>query len=133
MTPTRAIKINCRFSHGGIRTVSTCKSKYCLSNRMDLSVMERIRRGCWECAADHKPEECKGVLLGTQRKILTDLLDVPAEQAVCPLLPYRMGKNQNLRRVLSEDQRKAFAERARAYRFQKKEPLSSAERIGSKG
>ena len=123
MTPAKAIRLNCRFCNGGARAFPKCESRTCALNNKKLSALERIKRYCVECAAGHKPEECNGVLLGTQRKILADLLGVPAERVVCPLLPYRMGKNQNLRWKRSEEQKNLLVERTRQGRLEKKEAL----------
>jgi len=55
--------------------------------------MERIRKYCVECSADHKPGECTGELLGAQKRMLAELLEVTEDQAICPMHRYRMGKN----------------------------------------
>jgi hypothetical protein len=116
MTPSKAIKINCRFCHGGARSFPKCTSEYCSFNRRDLKVMERIRRGCRECAADHAPEQCNGSLLGVQRKILAELLRVSVEAAICPLHPFRLGKNVHLRRSMSEEQKKSALANLRPFK-----------------
>ena len=90
--------------------------------------MERILCGCRECAADHKPEECNGKLVGVQRKILAEVMGVSVEEAICPLHPFRLGKNPNRSWKPSEDQKKTIIERTRAYRLKKKETFSEVER-----
>ena len=64
-------------------------------NNKKLSALERIKRYCVECAADNKPEECKGRLIGTQKIMLAEIMGVSLEAAICPLLSFRFGKNPN--------------------------------------
>ena len=123
ITPKMAIRLNCRFCQGGVQVLPECQN-HCSINGQG-SILSRIKNNCKECAADHKPEECNGQLIGTQREILAEVMGVTLEQAICPLHPFRFGKNPNLRRELSEAERKQVAERGRGYRFQKKEAFSA--------
>jgi len=120
MTPSKAIKINCRFCFGGTPKVQRCESK-CSFNRKDLPTLKRIQAGCLECSADHQPELCTGQLIGTQRRILAEVLGVSVEQAICPLHPFRLGKNPKL---ASAAARRGLSDALRQAQFKKKEPLS---------
>jgi len=95
MTPAKAIRLNCRFCNGGARAFPKCASRICALNNKGLSTLKRIKRYCVDCAAGHKPEECNGQLIGTQRKMLAEIMGVSVEEAICPLLPFRFGKNPN--------------------------------------
>ena len=109
-TPKKALILNCRFCHGGTRNVPKCESTICSFNRVDYPILDRIKEGCYECAANHKPEECTGRLIGTQAKMLSELLGVPENEAICPLWPYRMGNNPKMAR-------KGTADRLRPFQF----------------
>lgn len=94
MTLKSAIRLNCRFCQGGVQTLSKCHSRHCSLNKPGTPI-ERIKAYCQECATDHRPEDCKGVLIGVQRKILAEVMGVSEQEAICPCLPFKLGKNPN--------------------------------------
>ena len=96
LKPRKALAMNCRFCFG-TATGQGCGSTVCSFNAKVLT-LQRIKAGCRECAGDHDPESCTGQLAGWQRRIMADLLGVPVDEVVCPLHPYRMGKDPYSRR-----------------------------------
>lgn len=133
MTPARAIKIECDFCNGFGRPRRPCESKHCaIADRAIKKSLQRIKKYCQDCSTDHRVDDCTGYLIGTQAKWLAAITKQPLTEdgkAQCPLYPFRYGKNPNRNRTVSEDQKKAFAERTRAYRFQKKETFSASARV----
>jgi hypothetical protein len=127
MTPSKAIKMECGVCRRG---QGPCTSKHCALEQSGTS-LQRIKAHCQNCAPDHRTEECTGQIVGTQAKALNALYHVPLidGKAQCPLYPFRYGKNPNLSRVLSADQKKVNAARLQSYRFQKKETFLGPERI----
>jgi hypothetical protein len=115
ITPSRAIKIECKFCNGGM---GSCKSKYCALNRSGKPI-DRIADHCRECAPNNRIEECIGFLIGTQAKMIaafTGQALMEDGKAQCPLYPFRYGKNPNLGRSLSEDQKKKAIANLRPFR-----------------
>ena len=130
MTPSQAIKLNCRFCLSGGRMIPKCESKHCSFNRKGLSSLDRIRCGCHECAANHRPDECKGQIVGIQKTMLAEVMGVSADQAICPLYPYRLGKNPN--RSISAEHLKAFRFTPQQGLPEKKETFSESQRTEHK-
>ena len=120
MTPKRAISITCRVCNGG----KPCHDTKCALNNTALSHILRIKAHCQECATDNTVSECTGKIIGAQAKMQREL---GAESDICPLFPFRYGKNPRRSRKLSEEEKKAFSVRTAGYRFRKKEPLCPPE------
>jgi hypothetical protein len=104
ITPAKAIKIECGVCR---RDRGPCTSKHCALNGTG-SPLERIKAHCRDCSPDHRIEECTGQVIGTQAQAYNSLYQIPLVdgKAQCPLYPFRYGKNPNLSRVLSEEQKK---------------------------
>ncbi len=130
MTPLRAIKVECGTCR---RNQGPCTSKHCALNKAGKS-LERIKKHCRDCAPDHRVEECSGQVIGTQAQALHSLYCIPLVdgKAECPLYPFRFGTNPNLRRVLSEDQKKVLFERGQSYRFREKKAFFCREKENRK-
>lgn len=126
MTPSKAIKIECGVCR---RTQEPCSSKQCIL-RKSGKTLDRIKAHCLTCSPDRQTSNCTGKVIGTQAVAYHSMFGIPLKDgmAECPLYPFRYGKNPNLNRVLSAEQKKAFLERTRQYLFKKKETLSPAER-----
>ncbi len=126
MTPSSAIKIECAVCR---RDRGPCTSKHCALKLAGTS-LERIKAHCRDCAPDHRPEACTGQIIGTQAKALNSLYGIPLVdgKAECPLFPFRFGKNQNIHRTLSEDQKKVNVARLQTYRFRKNAAFSPSQR-----
>ena len=126
ITPSRAIKIECGVCRRG---QWSCQSKHCALRKAG-PILRRIKQHCRDCT-DRRVEECTGQIIGTQARAYHSLYGIPLidGKAECPLFPFRYGKNPNLRRQLSETERKQLAERLKKARFQKKETFPEAERV----
>lgn len=126
ITPLKAIKIECGVCR---RSQDPCNSRHC-SLKKSGSTLERIKAFCATCSPGRQTSNCTGKVIGAQARAYNSLygISIKDDKAECPLYPFRYGKNPNLRRAQSAEQKKAFVERARQYRFEKKETLSPAER-----
>ncbi len=124
ITPRRAIKITCRICSG---SSEPCQSPHCALNRHGTSLWQ-IKRHCVNCAPDHKVDECTGRIVGAQAEMhiaagCEKVQDAPLV-AMCPLFPYRHGKNPNRS---AANRRRRSADTLQGYRFQKKQPLGALE------
>ncbi|HUL00275.1 MAG TPA: hypothetical protein VLX29_05395 [Nitrospirota bacterium] len=108
MKPSNAIRLTCRFCHGGARSIPECKSKSCSLNDISLTAMERIKRYCTECSADHEPAGCSGEFVGSQKIIIADLMCESVDNAICPLHSYRLGRNKKMTREGAVENLKPF-------------------------
>lgn len=121
--PPKAIKIECRLCNGG---ASGCQSAHCVLWRKDIPILQRIKQHCINCAPDNKPEECNGrIILGRARSYIAAGCaqgpDGPyGMTAICPLYPWRYGKNPNKARVMTEEQRQRLIAAGAPYRKAKK-------------
>lgn len=76
MTPSKAIKLECRFCMGDVRR--PCESKVCNLNNKSLSPLKRIKSHCLDCVEmKSEVKNCTGKLL--------------FEERLCYLHPYRQG------------------------------------------
>ncbi len=79
MTPGKAIKLECKWCRGSVRSFK-CDSKICKLNDESLSSLKRIKHHCLDCVESRQEvKECAGKLLHENR--------------LCFLHPYRMGTN----------------------------------------
>jgi hypothetical protein len=89
LTPAQAIKVECGYC-GGRRARSKCGSVDCQLSPMvkHRSHLRRIRAHCYSCVghSHHRAKACDGKVLNP-------------EPHICPLHPYRTGKNPRLRRA----------------------------------
>lgn len=78
MTPSKAIKLECRFCMGNVR--KSCESKVCNLNNKSLSLLKRIKSHCLDCVeTKSEVKHCTGKLLFVER--------------LCYLHLYRDGHN----------------------------------------
>ena len=83
MTPSKAIKLECRWCMGSVKS-STCDSQICKLNNKSLTPLKRIKSHCLDCVESRKEiKDCTGKLL--------------FEDRLCYLHPYRLGKNPRLK------------------------------------
>lgn len=85
MTPSKAIKIECKYCKNGNHF--KCESQECKLNDKKLSALKKIKAHCKTCipSQDYRDvKKCDGKVLGP-------------EPHICPLLPYRLGKNPKLK------------------------------------
>lgn len=124
--PRKAISIECTVCRRGQR--EPCQSIHCRLRQAGTS-LARIRAHCQQCAPNHRVEECTGRIIGTQAKALNVMYGIPVVdgKAECPLFLFRFGKNPNIVRKLSEDQKSVNVARLKSYRFQKKGTFSPDE------
>lgn len=79
MTPTKAIKLECKCCMGDVRGAK-CESEICKLNDKLLSPLKRIRAHCLDCVETRQEiKDCTGKLL--------------FENRLCFLHPYRLGHN----------------------------------------
>lgn len=120
ITPLRGIKITCRICGG-----SPCESKHCVLWRTDIPIMQKIKQHCIDCAPDHNVDECTGRVIGSQAQMhLAAGCEKGPEgrygiTAICPLCPYRHGKNPNRGIAMTEEAKKRIAQMGARYRFQR--------------
>lgn len=82
MTPTKAIKQECRFCNNVPKSI-ICDSKHCQLNNRELSTLRRIKAHCMECVPEKTlaaVRECSGKVFG-------------ADPHTCFLHIYREGHN----------------------------------------
>lgn len=86
LSPSKAILLECRscMNTGAFRG---CTSRDCFLNRPGLSTLKRIKAHCLYCAPE---QTVNGV------KACTGEINGP-EPHTCPLHPYRLGTNPNLK------------------------------------
>lgn len=85
-TPSKAIKLECRWCNGGVRG-SKCDSKMCKLKDNSLSKAKRIKAHCLDCVETlQEVRNCTGKLL--------------SEDRLCYLHPYRFGYNQKKRKQI---------------------------------
>ena len=121
ITPSKAIRIECAVCR---RDRRPCTSMDCTLNSAGKP-LQWIKEHCHECATDHQPEYCAGELVGVQRQILAAVMGVSLEDAICPLHPYRMGKNPKMSAASS---RRALPPALQSAQFKKKETFSEGPR-----
>ena len=79
ITPSRAIKLECKWCMGGTRGMK-CDSEICKLNNKSLTPLKRIKLHCLDCIETRQEvKDCTGKLL--------------SENRLCYLHPYRMGTN----------------------------------------
>lgn len=79
MTPARAIKLECRWCMGSVKSF-TCDSQICKLNNKSLTPLKRIKAHCLDCVETRQEvKNCTGKLL--------------FEDRLCFLHPYRLGHN----------------------------------------
>ncbi len=92
--------------------------------------MERIKQHCVNCAPDHKVDECNGHIIGAQARMhmAAGCARGPdgayGVTAICPIFPYRFGKNPNRQAAATK---RGFGNTGIGTRFQKKQPLAALE------
>jgi hypothetical protein len=118
---SEAVKIECRYCDG---VESECHK--CALGNPELTLKNRIKQFCEMCAPNHNPTECTGNYIGGQARLYAEasLGRVPMVdgKAKCALHSYRLGKELRRCAPISEERRKALAERLQTHRFKKKEP-----------
>lgn len=88
-----AINLHCRHCMKNVTfNVKDCVSKVCVLNLRDVSDFRRVKRYCFSCAADNKPEECTGEVLGAGKYF---------KNSICSLYSYRLGRNVSKKNPLS--------------------------------
>jgi hypothetical protein len=83
MTPTKAIKAECRVCKNG--HIYECKSVDCKLNLKSLSPLKRIKAHCISCV----PEQSIYGVKGCTGRLLNG--------NICPLHPYREGRNPKIK------------------------------------
>ena len=79
MTPAKAIKLECRWCMGGVRSFK-CNSDICKLNDKSLTPLKRIKAHCLDCVETRQEVKgCTGKLLHENR--------------ICYLHQYRFGHN----------------------------------------
>ena len=79
ITPSKAIKLECKWCMGGTRGMN-CDSEICKLNNKSLLPLKRIKSHCLDCVETRQEvKDCTGKLL--------------SENRLCYLHPYRMGTN----------------------------------------
>ncbi len=79
ITPSKAIKLECKWCMGNVRSFK-CDSDICKLNNKSLSPLKRIKSHCLDCVETRQEvKDCTGKLL--------------SENRLCYLHPYRMGTN----------------------------------------
>lgn len=79
ITPSKAIKLECKWCMGGIKSVS-CGSEICKLNDTSLLSLKRIKAHCLDCVETRQEvRDCTGKLL--------------SENRLCYLHQYRDGHN----------------------------------------
>ena len=79
MTPAKAIKLECKWCMGSMKSFK-CDSQICKLNNRTLSHLKRIKAHCLDCVETRQEvKDCTGKLL--------------SENRLCYLHPYRLGKN----------------------------------------
>ncbi|NOG40076.1 hypothetical protein [Candidatus Brocadia sinica] len=98
MTPAIAIKLECRWCMGSVRSFS-CDSQICKLNNQSLTPLRRIKAHCLDCVETKQEiKKCTGKLL--------------FEDRLCYLHPYRLGRNPKIKAgVTSHLERFKFSKR----------------------
>jgi len=79
ITPSKAIKLECKSCMGGVKS-ARCGSQICKLNNKSLSHLKRIKAHCLDCVETRQEvKDCTGKLL--------------FEDRLCYLHPYRHGHN----------------------------------------
>jgi hypothetical protein len=107
MTPTRAIKVECKWCMNGDR-ISLCNSEVCKLKKGNLnkSPLRRIKVYCLDCLVGtiYDVKDCDGIVLNNST-------------GKCPLHPYRLGKDSlRKKKKLTEEEKEKLVKRLRRTR-----------------
>ncbi len=97
MTPAKAIKLECKWCGGSVRSFK-CDSDICKLNDKSLTPLKRIKAHCLDCVETRQEVKvCSGKLL--------------FENRLCYLHSYRFGKNPETNRDTSHLDRFKFSKK----------------------